>query len=193
MIKICNGKGFPGWACPRLTLALRGRVGEALKVEALATGGLLVCGEVSAAGANLKFLVAGRMRHDADRAVTAVGARVGRFIGDGVLVADVVGYGLAHLIHFLQVLRKECYSTCLQGQRFQGALESLGIAFLAQDADGVDRGSVLVLDGTNGLLQRFPALVVVAVGDEKQHFLLPLRESTRSRASRIKLMLLVKS
>src|SRR5262249_29964394 len=142
--------------------------------EALTAGGLLVGGKVSAASANLKFFVAGRMGYDTDRAVTAVGARIGRFIRDGVLVADIVGHGLAHLIHFFQVLRKERYSTRLQGERFQGALESFCIAFLAQDADGVDGGSVFILDRTNGLLQRFAALVVVAVSDDQQYLLLAL-------------------
>ncbi len=81
---------------------------------------------------------------------------------------------MAHFVDFLEILGEERHSAGLQRKGLEGAFESLGIAFFAEDADGVDGRPIIVLNGANGLFERFAALVVISIGDYQQYFLLTL-------------------
>src|SRR5437867_4062499 len=98
-------------------------------------------------------------------AVAAVGTRVGRFVRNAVLVADVARNFLADLVDFFQVLWEESNAAGLQRERLQRALGGALLVFGAENANSVDGGTVLALDGAHSLLQRLAALIVIAVGD----------------------------
>src|SRR5262249_2918604 len=100
-------------------------------------------------------------------AVPTIGAGIGGLVSNAVLVADIVRYFLGDLVHFFDVLRKESYAAGLQRQRFQGALGGALPVFRTEDADGINRWAVFVLDGAHGLLQGFAAFIVIAVGDHQ--------------------------
>src|SRR5215831_9400989 len=127
------------------------------------SGGRLRTGIVTTLGANHHFAVAFGLGVDVDLAESAGALGIGRLVTDGVLIADVVGDVAADLIHFIECLGEECDATRAVGKNLQRFLGALGVLFVTEDSDRVDRRPVLLLQLLDGLLQSFAAGVVFAV------------------------------
>src|SRR4051812_12901131 len=111
-----------------------------------------------------------------DGAIPALRLRLEGLVTNGVLVANVVCYVLRDLVDFMQIAREERDTAGALGKSSQSTLVAflLGLV-VAEDTDGVDNGTVLILHMSNRLLQRHAAGVIFAVGDYQQNFLVELR------------------
>src|SRR5258708_37314695 len=107
---------------------------------------------------------------NANHAVAAGGFCIGGFVADGVLIANVVGDSLADLVDFVEGARKESDAAGLLRQNLQSATGA-AFFFATQQADGVDGGAALLLQGLRGLLQGIATGVVFAVGDYEDDLL----------------------
>src|SRR5208283_1971932 len=130
---------------------------------------------VAALGAHHHLAVSLGLGLHSHHAETARSPRIGGLVADRVLMADVVGYGLADLIHFIQRFRKERDSTGALGNDLERAPGPLGMFFLAQDSDGIHLRTVFFLQVFHRLLEILVAGIVFAVGYDEQHFLVQSR------------------
>src|SRR5215469_3448072 len=134
--------------------------------------GRLRTGVVTTLGADHHFPVPFGFGIYTDLAESAGAFGIGRFIPDGVLIANVVGDIFADLIHFIEGLGEECDAASAVGEDLQCFLGTLGMLFVAEDSDRVDRRPILLLQLLDRLLEGFAAGVVFAVGHDEDHFLL---------------------
>src|SRR5579864_4211686 len=138
-------------------------------------GGGLRSGVVAALGANREFVVAFGFGIDANLAETAIGAGVRGLVADQILVADVMGDGLADLIHLVQSLGEKCHPAGTLGNDFQGALGALRMLLVSQNSNRINRRAILVLQLLYCLLQRFTAGVVFTIGHDEEDLLIEPR------------------
>src|SRR5271163_2973828 len=129
-----------------------------------------VGGVVAAASAGYQLAAAARgddFHNDVAEGAIALG--VGGIVGQGVLVADVVGDLFADVVDVVDVFRKVGQAARGFGDVFEGFPGVLGalFAFLAEQTDGVDH-RIGLLDFADGSLQGVVAGVVFAVGDDEQ-------------------------
>src|SRR5450631_4748658 len=99
---------------------------------------------VSGTGAYAQLLVRLGMGVHANGAESGNGFRGGGCEGNGVLVANVVGDGLANVIHLAKGGRKECDSSSAIGNQFQRPLR-LSRLLVPEQPDGIDDGAVFLL------------------------------------------------
>src|SRR5207248_8070542 len=145
----------------------------------------LLAGEVAGECAHLQVLVPASMSQDFDLPVALL---LSCFLEtDGVLRANVARDGPADFVNFVGIFGEESQTTRLLSHSAQGALSFLS-ALLAQDANGVNRGRVLVLHSTHHLLQRFTATVVLSMGDDQQHSLLDVVFLLQARAALLQIV-----
>src|SRR5580658_1296200 len=85
---------------------------------------------VAALGADGQLAAALRLGFDAHGAKPARAPRIGRFVADGVLVADIPRHGAADLAHFIERLGKKCEPAGAIGDDFQSASSAFGMLFL---------------------------------------------------------------
>src|SRR4051812_14143168 len=129
------------------------------KVMLLGGSGLIgLASVITAAGTHLHAAKSFRLRFHPNGTVSALRLRLKRLVSDGVLVADIVRDILRDLINFMQVAGEESYSARPFGQSTESALIALLTRLIvAEDSDGVNDRTVLVLHVTNGLFQRHAA------------------------------------
>src|SRR5215471_8108198 len=130
--------------------------------------------EVAALGSHNQISVAGCMGHNFDRTKLTFSRWIAGFVDDRVLIADIVRHLLADGIDFVKVLRKESHAPGLEREGFKGTLGPMLLAFTAQNSNGVDHRTILILHSTYRLLQRVTTLIVLTVCHHKQNFLLAL-------------------
>src|SRR6267154_1107512 len=140
----------------------------------LLRGGLVrLAGVVTGAGSDLHATESLRLRLNANRTIATLRLRFDGLVADGVLVANIVGNILRDLVDFVQIAWEECHATGPFRQSAQSALVTLlARLIVAEDANGVDDRSILVLDVSNSLLQRHAAGIIFTVGHDKQNLLI---------------------
>src|SRR5712692_806922 len=109
---------------------------------------------------------------DLDSTEGAVTLAVARIVGEGVLVADIVGDLLADVVDVVDIFREIGKAAGGQRDFLESFLGALGVflALLTEQADGVDDG-ICFLDFADGFFERIAAGVVFTVGDYQENVL----------------------
>src|ERR1019366_4851731 len=131
---------------------------------------MLVARVITATGADLKFLVAARLDLYLHRAITADALRRAGLVLDRVLVADIVRDLRGDRLDLAQVPGKERDTAGVLRHCAKRSARPLGM-LLAEQPDGVNRGTILLFKAAQSLLQRLAAGVVFAVGHHQEHLL----------------------
>src|SRR5580704_387798 len=155
------------------TLASKAAIAPVVGLIPCCRGGSTAWRVVAVASAGDKLAPAMRRNHlHADRSERSVLLGVGRIVGQGVLVADIVRDLLADGVHVINAFRKKrqaarCFGDMLQ--RFHGVI-FLFPFFVAEQTDGVNH-RVRLLDFPDSFFKRVMAGIVLAVRDHEQHAL----------------------
>ena len=102
-----------------------------------------------------------------DGPVTARTLRIGGFVANRILIADVMGYGSADGIYFIQSSGEERNASGPLGHGLQSPM-CAPLFFFSKQTDGVNGGTVLFLQPPHCLFQGFAAGVVLTIGDYEQ-------------------------
>ena len=92
-------------------------------------------------------------------------------VRDSVLVADIAGDSAADGIDFVESLGEESNPSGTLGQDFESLLGAFGMFFIPENANGIDRGPIFLLQLFYRLFQSLTAGVVLAIGDQEYDFL----------------------
>src|SRR6202041_1605026 len=92
--------------------------------------------------------------------IAALALGITRFISNRVLRANVMGHCAADRVNFVQRLRKESNAAGSLRHNLQRALGVLRVLFFLQNANRVNRRSILSLQTPNRLLKSLRALVI---------------------------------
>src|SRR4030095_11150943 len=117
-------------------------------------------GVIARLGAHDEFAEPLALRLDFDAAVSAGAARVGGFVADHVLVADVPGNGFADLVDFVKSLGEKGDAPGSLGHGLQATPRS-PLLLLSQNSNRVDSWPILFLEAPDRLLERLATGVVL--------------------------------
>ena len=112
---------------------------------------------------------------DVDGAVSAEFGGFAGVIADGVLVADILGNFGGDDVDVSERVREEGETAGLVGEKLEGAAGAVGFLALVliaeEQADGIDDGTLQILNTTDGLLEVQRGGVVFAVSDDEEDLL----------------------
>src|ERR1019366_8954517 len=141
----------------------------------LRSGGGLGSSVIPAFRSDGEFTVAPRTSIHFHLTIATLVFRRRRLISNGVLAANIASHFTADGVHFVQRLGKESEAAGSLRHDLQGAFGLLGVLFLLQNANGVNRWSSVALQTPHGLLESFGALVVLSIRNYENDFLFELR------------------
>src|ERR1700694_1092894 len=132
-------------------------------------------GVIAALRPDGEFAVAARSGIHFHLTIAALVFRRRRFVSNGVLRSDIVRHTAADGVNFVQRFREESEAARSLRHDLQRTFGMLRMLFALQDANGVNRRSILALQTPHSLLESFGALVVLSVRHYKNDFLFQLR------------------
>src|SRR6185437_15535953 len=77
-------------------------------------------GVITRSCTHLKVSISGSVRHNLYLPISAIALRVGAFVSNAVLMADILRHFTADLIHFIQVPGEDSNPAGLEGESFKG-------------------------------------------------------------------------
>jgi len=129
---------------------------------------------VAGTGTHEELAVVGGFGIDVDGAVAALGGGLSGVVADGVLVADIAGYLGGDVVDVGEGMGEEGEAAGFVGKQSEGASGAVGFLALVlvaeEKADGVDYRAAQVLDAPDGLFEVEGRGIVLAVGDDEEHF-----------------------